>query len=167
MGVLQHQVPIITQIGISQAAAATALGVTAGLGGLGKLSFGWISEKIPFHFAAMICFGLQALGSYVLYSADSLAMVWVHVLMFGFSMGGVIVLLPMVVSHFFGLPSFGIIMGTISFAQAIGSASGAYLSGVIYDYFGDYQYALIFYIGVFLTAILTIILAGRPKTYRV
>jgi len=167
MGVLQHQVPIITQIGISQAAAATALGITAGLGGLGKLSFGWISERVPFHYAAMICFGLQALGVLALYSADSMTLVWVHVLLFGIAMGGVIVLLPMVVSHFFGLASFGIIMGAISFAQAMGSAGGAYLSGIIFDYFGNYQYALLFYMGVYLTSILTIFLAGKPKTYKI
>ena len=113
----------------------------------------------------MICFGLQALGVLILYSAGSLSAVWAYVLMFGFAMGGIIVLLPMVVSHFFGLPSFGIIMGVISFSQAIGSASGAYLSGVIYDYFGSYDYGLMFYIGVYLTAIVTIFLAGKPQSY--
>ena len=39
MGVLQHQVPLITSKGISAAVAASALGLTAGLGGLGKLGF--------------------------------------------------------------------------------------------------------------------------------
>ena len=165
MGVLQHQVPIIFEIGVSQAAAASALGFTAGLGGLGKLSFGWISERIPFRYTAMICFGLQAVGVLILFSADTLSMVWVHVLLFGFAMGGIVVLLPMVVSHFFGLPSFGVLMGTISFSQALGAASGAYLSGIIYDYSGSYDNALLFYIAVYLTSILTIFLAGKPRPY--
>ena len=80
-------------------------------------------------------------------------------------MGGVIVLLPIVVGQFFGLVAFGIIMGIISFAQAVGCAIGAYLSGIIYDYFGTYQYALVIYIGFYLSSILTIFLAGKPKTY--
>jgi len=165
MGILQHQVPLISDIGISQAAAATALGFTAGLGGLGKLSFGKISEMIPFHYAAMLCFGLQVIGVFILYHANSLAMVWLHVFIFGFAMGGIVVLLPLVVGHFFGLASFGVIMGIVAFAQALGSACGAYLSGFIYDYFGSYQYALIFYMGVYITAIATIFLAGKPKPY--
>ncbi len=165
MGVLQHQVPIITGIGISQSAAATALGFTAGLGGLGKLSFGWITEKIPFHYAAMVCFGLQALGVFILFHADSLAMVWIYVFIFGFAMGGIVVLLPLAVGHFFGLASFGTIMGIISFMQALGCASGAFISGLIYDYFGSYQYALMCYICVYLVATLTIFLAGKPKEY--
>ena len=165
MGVLQHQVPLIMEVGISQATAATALGITAGLGGLGKLSFGRISELIPFRYSALLCFGLQAFGVFVLLNANSVAMVWVHVLIFGFAMGGVIVLLPMVIGQFFGLVAFGIIMGIISFAQAVGCAVGAYLSGIIYDYFGSYQYALVIYIGFYLSSILTIFLAGKPKTY--
>ncbi len=165
MGVLQHQVPIITGIGISTAAAATALGFTAGLGGLGKLSFGRISEIVPFRYAAMLCFGLQALGVFVLYRAGSLATVWVYVLIFGFAMGGIIVLLPMVVGQFFGLRAFGIIMGIISFSQAIGSAIGAIMSGFIYDKFGSYEYALVVYIAIYLTATLSIFLAGKPKEY--
>ncbi len=165
MGVLQHQVPLIMGVGISQATAAAALGFTAGLGGLGKLSFGWISERLPFRYSALLCFGLQALGVFVLLHADSMAVVWVHVLIFGFSMGGVIVLLPMVISQFFGLVSFGVIMGMVSVALALGNAVGAYLSGIIYDYFGTYHYALIIYVGFYLTAILFIFMAGKPKTY--
>ncbi len=166
MGVLQHQVPLITRIGISSSAAATALGLTAGLGGLGKLSFGWISQKIPFHYAAMICFGLQALGLFILLNADSLAMVWIYVFLFGFAMGGVVVLMPLVVGHFFGLAAFGTIMGILSLIQAVGYAGGAFASGYIYDYFGSYHYAIICYVGIYFMATLTIFLAGKPRVYQ-
>ncbi len=44
LGVLQHQVPLIIDAGISPATATTALGLTAGVGGLGKLSFGRLTE---------------------------------------------------------------------------------------------------------------------------
>jgi len=165
MGVLQHQVPLIVEAGISEATAATALGLTAGLGGLGKLSFGRISEILPFHYAAMLCFGLQALGVFVLLNTQSIAMVWVYVMIFGFAMGGVIVLLPIAVGHFFGLASFGVIMGLVSMIQAFGCASGALISGLIYDYMGSYDYALITYIFIYMAAIITIFLAGKPKPY--
>ena len=165
MGVLQHQVPLIMEAGISPAAAAAALGLTAGLGGLGKLTFGRLTEILPFHHAAILCFGLQALAVFVLLQAHSLAMIWVYVIIFGFAMGGVIVLLPLVVGHFFGLASFGVIMGTVSFIQAVGSSSGALISGLIYDWTNSYRIALIIYIGVYLTAALSIFLAGTPRPY--
>jgi hypothetical protein len=37
-------VPLIIDAGVSPATAATALGLTAGVGGLGKLSFGRLTE---------------------------------------------------------------------------------------------------------------------------
>ena len=165
MGMLQHQVPLIVEAGISQAMAATALGLTAGLGGLGKLCFGRISEMVPFRFAVMLCFGMQALGVLVLLNAHSIAMVWIYVAVFGFAMGGVIVLLPLAVGHFFGLASFGVIMGTMSLILALGNACGALISGLIYDFLGSYDYAMAAYMGLYLIAILSISLSGEPRRY--
>jgi OFA family oxalate/formate antiporter-like MFS transporter len=165
MGMLQHQVPLIVEAGIAEAMAPMALGLTAGLGGLGKLSFGRISEMLPFRYAAMLCFGLQALGIFVLFTAQSVAMVWIYVAIFGFAMGGVIVLLPLVVAHFFGLAAFGVIMGTVSLILAVGNASGALISGVIYDFLGGYHYAMLAYMCLYAVATLSIFLAGKPREY--
>ena len=165
MGMLQHQVPLIVEAGIAEAMAPTALGLTAGLGGLGKLSFGRISEMVPFRYAAMLCFGLQALGILVLFTAQSVAMVWIYVAIFGFAMGGVIVLVPLVVAHFFGLAAFGVIMGTLSLILALGNASGALISGLIYDLLGGYHYAMLAYMCLYVLATFSIFLAGRPREY--
>jgi len=165
MGVLQHQVPIIMEAGVSQAAAATALGLTSGIGGLGKLAFGRVSEAIPIQYAVLICFALQALGVLFLLHTDTLAMVWVYVGVYGFAMGGVIVLLPLLVGHFFGLASFGVILGTLSMTQALGGSIGAVFSGLVYDRLGSYDHALFAFIGIYLFAILAIFLAGRARPY--
>jgi sugar phosphate permease len=166
MGVLQHQVPLIMEAGISQAAAATALGLTSGIGGLGKLAFGRISEMVSIQYAALLCFGLQALGVLMLLHVDSLTWVWIYVITFGFAMGGVIVLLPLLVGHFFGLSSFGVILGTLSMTQALGGSLGSVLSGLVYDWMGSYDVALTAYIGMYLTSILTIFLTGKARIYR-
>jgi predicted MFS family arabinose efflux permease len=160
---LQHQVPLIVDAGISPAVAASAVGLTAGLGGLGKLCFGRISEALPIRYTAMVCFGLQALAILILFSAQKIATVWIYVAIFGFAMGGIIVLLPLVVAQFFGLAAFGVIMGTVSLIQAFGGATGALVSGLIYDLLGSYDYAMIAYIAIYLIATSTIFLAGRPK----
>ncbi|MCF8028164.1 MAG: MFS transporter [Desulfobacteraceae bacterium] len=62
MGVLQHQVPLIMDTGMSHAYASVALGVTAGVGGLGKLSFGKMADIWPFQYVILLCFGLQTLS---------------------------------------------------------------------------------------------------------
>jgi MFS family permease len=141
------------------------MGLTAGMGGLGKLSFGRLSESFPFHYVAAVCFGVQAIAIFLLLSIHSTTMVWIYVVLFGFGMGGVVVLIPLVVGHFFGLAAFGTLMGTVAFIQGIGSSSGALISGLIYDTMGNYQYALILCGCIYLLAIVTIFMAGKPKPY--
>jgi sugar phosphate permease len=162
MGVLQHQVPIIVDKGISQATAAAALGLIAGIGGLGKISFGRISEMLPFQWAIVLCFGLQALAVFILLHFQSFAVVWIYVFIFGFAMGGLVVLMPLTVGQFFGLGGFGVILGSIWMVNALGGALGTYSAGLIYDIFGDYQLALYFFIIAYITAIIAIFMAGKP-----
>jgi len=164
-GVLQHQVPLVTEAGLAPTAAAMAMGITAGVGGLGKLSFGRLSESFPFHYVAAVCFGVQAIAVFLLLFIHSTAMVWVYVILYGFGMGGVVVLIPLVVGHFFGLAAFGTLMGTVAFIQGLGSSSGALISGLIFDHMGNYQYALILWGCIYLLAIVTIFMAGKPKPF--
>lgn len=163
MGVLQHQVPIIMGTGTSEAIAAAALGATAGIGGLGKLSFGRMTESIRFRYVILMCFGLQAMAVVILMNTASSFMVWLYALLFGFSMGGVVVLMPMVVGKYWGLKSYSVLLGIIWVANAAGGSSGTYVSGLIYDYLGSYHYALYLFIGSYILAIIIFFLAGSPK----
>jgi len=162
MGVLQHQVPIIVDKGLSQATAGTALGLIAGIGGLGKISFGRISEMLPFQWAIVICFGLQALAVFMLLYFQALAVVWIYVPIFGFAMGGIVVLMPLTVGRFFGLGGFGLILGSVWMFQALGGALGTFSAGLIYDLFGNYQLAFYFIVTVYILAITAIFMAGKP-----
>ncbi len=65
--------------------AAAVLGVTAGVGGLGKLSFGRLSEIWPFRYVVLLCFGLQALAVVALLYTQTVAMVWMYAVVFGFA----------------------------------------------------------------------------------
>ncbi len=165
MGVLQHQVPMIMGTGASEVMAAYALGVTAGIGGLGKLVFGRISESYSFRRVVIFCFGMQAVAVVVLLLAHSSVMAWFYAVTFGFAMGGVVVLLPLSVAHFWGLRSYGVLLGVMWIANCIGGASGTYTSGLIYDYLGGYRYALYLYIGSYLASISAFLLAGKPISY--
>jgi sugar phosphate permease len=164
-GILQHQVPIVSEAGMPDALAALALGLTAGFGGFGKICFGRIAEIAPYRLAAMLCFGLQALAILVLLCARGQVMIWAYILLFGFSMGGIVVLLPLAVGHFFGLGSFGLILGTLNLCQAFGGSLGAFLSGLLHDRTGDYQIGLTIFAGAYLAAAAAIFTAGKPERY--
>jgi sugar phosphate permease len=165
-GILQHQVPIFMGVGLSEAVAATALGLTAGFGGFGKVGFGRLSELLPFRCAAMLCFGLQGGGALILLLAKGTAWVWVYVLLFGVSMGGLVVLLPLAVGHFFGLRAFPVILGVLGMSQAMGNAVGAFVSGLIHDHTGSYDAAIIAYAAIYALSVITMFLAGKTQPYR-
>jgi MFS family permease len=165
MGVLQHQVPLISQKGIPYTSATIALGMTSAMGGLGKFGFGRLTESIPFKWVIVICLSMQIIGLLLLLNLHAMTTLWLYVIIFGFGMGGVIVLQPLVIGKYFGLASFGILLGICQLSHSIGSSLGSFTSGLLYDHFGDYQKALTVYIFVYLIGIASIFLAGSPKRY--
>jgi sugar phosphate permease len=162
MGVLQHQVPLLMDIGISEPSAAAILGATAGIGGLGKLGFGRISESWSFRNVILLCFGLQAAAIALLVYATTPAMIWIYAVTFGFGMGGIIVLMPLVVGHFYGLLAYGVILGALWVGNAAGGAVGTYVSGLVYDVSGNYRYALFLFIAAYVVSIIAFFMAGKP-----
>jgi sugar phosphate permease len=155
-GTLAHQTSYIESIGISREAASLALGFTAGMGILGKVFFGFLAELTKVRYAAMICFGAQALGVLILMATNSIAMVWAFVLLYGFAMGGLASLQPLIIINFFGTAAIGAILGSISFIFAIGAASGPLYAAYIYDCFQSYHWAFLIYVGAYLCAVLCI-----------
>ena len=163
---LQHEVPLIRDMGISKETAAIALGLTAGVGAVGKIGSGLLSEKIPVRYATMLGFGLQALGVLILLNAHSMAMVWAFVIVFGIGMGANITLLPLVISNAFSLPIFASIYGLVHFGQvSIGGLIGPPLAGHFHDLTNSYQNALTLFLTTYAVATIAIYFAWghRPR----
>jgi len=166
-GTLAHQTSYIESIGISRETASLALGFTAGMGILGKIFFGFLAEKIHVRFAAMLCFGIQAVGLLILMMTRSMGMVWLFVIVFGFSMGGMATLQPLVIMGFFGTAAIGSILGSISLIFAFGAASGPLSAAYIFDYAQNYYWAFVIYIVAYLCAVALIFsvpVANKPLT---
>jgi len=166
MGVLQHQVPLISEKGIPYAFATIALGMISAMGGLGKFGLGRLTESIPFKWVMVICFSMQIIGLTLLLNLHSMTTLSLYAIFFGFGMGGVIVLQPLAISRYFGLASFGILLGICQLFHSIGSSMGSFLSGLLYDHFGNYQQALMVYIVLYFIGIAAVFLAGKPRKYK-
>ena len=166
MAVLQHQVAIMAEKEIPYGLAATALGLTSGMGGIGKLCFGKMADLFPIRWVVTSCYLLQCLGILILLNVGNNITVWAYSIIFGFGMGGVIVLQPLAVGQFFGLKSFSILLGVISLGQSCGAAIGAYSAGLIYDHFNQYDHALKIFLIIYSLAMISILIAGKPMTKR-
>ncbi|WP_319406255.1 MFS transporter [uncultured Desulfosarcina sp.] len=163
MAVLQHQVVLMSGKGISYGTASTALGITSGMGGLGKFCFGWLTESLPFRWVVVLCYTLQAIGIMILLNLNTPSLIWFYAVIFGFGMGGVLVLQPLIVGQFFGLTSFSMLLGIITLGQSFGAAIGAFSAGLLYDHFGNYHHAMITFLIIYAMAICSIFMAGKPK----
>ncbi len=111
---------------------------------IGKFLFGYFADrfegkKLFYGNILMLLAGLFALivssETTVLYSVG----------LIGFAWGGFYTLLQLNAVNNFGLKASGKILGTITILDAFGGGMGIYLTGVIFDVYGSYQYAFIIY----------------------
>ena len=130
---------------------------------MGKLTFGFLADRISAKRAALICFALQIVGLVILLNAESEAMMWVSVVVFGFAMGGNVALQPLIIGDFFGLSSFGTILGSIALVAAVGAALGPVLAGAMYDALDSYTLAFTIFVVGYAAAVTALVLARRPK----
>jgi MFS family permease len=137
--ILIHQVAYFQDIGISPDKAAGALGLCALLGIGGKVFFGAMADRYPVRYAVMLCFGMQFVGTLVLLKTDALGSPFWFVIIWGFAMGGLIALEPLVVAENFGLESFGVILGMLYVLTTIGGAAGVPFAGFMFDHFQSYS----------------------------
>lgn len=163
IGITTHEVPYLIDIGIPLATAATALGLTGGLGVLGKLLSGYLADRFSPRWVFIICTALQAGGVVILMQSRNLAMVWAFVVVFALAMGGANTLRPLVIGELFGIAGFGATFGLTEFIRRLGAAAGVFLAGYIFDITGSYQYALAMIVIAYLAGIAVLLLPSRTR----
>ena len=154
--ILVHEVPFATDMGVPATAAAVALGFTGGIGGIGKVALGWLTDKLSTRYVVLICFTIQIVGVLILMQTKTMAMLWLFVVVFGFGMGGAAALVPLSVGDRFGIATFSIVFGIINFLGNIGSAVGPYFAGYVFDITGTYSFAFATFIVTYIVAIMLV-----------
>jgi sugar phosphate permease len=162
MSILIHEVPFITDMGISAGTAAVALGSTGGMGGLGKIVFGWLTDRISTRYVTLLCFLLQLVGLLILMRTNSMTMVWLFVVIFGFAMGGMPTLLPLAIGDLFARVSFGVIYGFVHFIVIGFSILGPPLAGFTFDLTGSYSTVFMIFVATYIVSVITVYFAWGP-----
>ncbi len=144
--ILINQVAYFQDIGITPEKAASALGLCAFLGIAGKLFFGAMADRYPARYAMSLCFGLQAVGTIILLFTPVLGSPFWFVILWGFAMGGVITLEPLIVGECFGMKSFGVILGMIYVCTTLGASIGPPFAGFVFDITDSYVAAFFIFV---------------------
>lgn len=164
IGLMVHQIPILTGAGLSSANAAwlAGLGGVAGIGG--KLLTGALLDRLDPRLVGGVTLGATALAFGLLIDGirTDPAMI-VAVVINGYGAGCALQIGSYLTAQHAGMKNFGAIYGGMTSVVAIGSGLGPVLAGAVFDRTGNYDAFLIGgTIGCVLSGALTLLLPVIP-----
>ncbi|NQW21480.1 MAG: MFS transporter [Chloroflexi bacterium] len=162
-GVNIHQAAFLRDHGISPSIAASALTVMAGGTAIGSIMWGNLLDRLPVKFvysATAAWIGGMAL---LFLLVNSPAMAFTAAALFGIGLGGLLVVPPVAIAHYFGRSSLGAIRGATEPFVSGGQAIGAIGAGLIFDYTGSYETTFPTFTAAALIAIVLLTFTRRPS----
>jgi len=170
-GLTVNFVAFVSDEGLSSQSAALFWGLAAGISSVGRLGFGFLADKWNPRNLIALTHGFHAVAVGILLvfflgmGLRSATTLFPFSLIYGLSLGGSAVLLPVLVGRCFGLLSFSKILGFLMTGFALGVVGGPLLAGVVVDRTGSYRIALIIYTIAFAVAALAVALI-QPEKYK-
>jgi MFS family permease len=139
--VFVHQVAFLVDGGYDRLLAASIVGLIGFISIGGKIGWGWVSDRIGRELTYTLGYGFLLLGIALLIMTTVVAFPpLVYFFTVAFALGYAVSppLGPAVVTDLFAGRNFGSIFGTLAFAHGIGSATGAWFAGYVFDLTGSY-----------------------------
>jgi len=160
---LSHVVAFGTDAGFSQQRAALLASIIAGGAAIGKLVFGWLSDRFGPATAFMASLSIQAIGFGALIGLDGYGLI-VGVLFFaGLGCGGTYPLASALLAQTFGRDEFAPMFGLMLMISSPPGLVGPIMAAAIYDANGNYDLAF----AVFVAALFGALFLVRAVRMRV
>lgn len=166
--VLAHQLAALTQYGMDKILAAGAVAVVGLASGIGKVSWGVISDRLGREITYSIGIAFGVAGIVAILAVGTLHLFWlayVYAAFFGLGYAANAPLQPTLTSDLFRGRGFPTIFGTISAAGCLGGAIGALLAGVVFDLTGTYFLAFLAAMSAEAIA-MALVWVGGPRAIR-
>lgn len=159
---LIHLIPHAHDLGITRIQASYILTISAGVGVIGKILFGFVADYVDARLALLLCLAFQAVATLLFLPAHTYHELMIAGAIFGFGMGGVVPLWGSLVGDYFPRPIFGRVMGLMSPCMLPIQASGVPIAGLIHDATGDYHAAFIVFVVAYVLAAACLLLVRNP-----
>lgn len=140
--------------------AALAVSVLAASSMVGRLLGGWLLSRVALRPAALTWMALQAVGLAGLGLLDARAGLLVCASVFGFSVGNILLLQPIVLAEVFGVRDFPRVFSLSQLISTVGVASGPFVLGILRDATDGYEAAYLAAMVVSLGATTTVLTGG-------
>jgi len=164
VGVMSQLKPRFTDTGFSPMTAMLMMGATALAGAAGKYTWGVLSDRFkPGRIAIALTFA-NAIGLGLGLVKGSWLAMTVFILIFGFSMGGIMSIFPIMVAALYGRENFASVLRYASFFLLL-QLFGYLIAGQSYDRTGSYDTAYAIFIGFDIIAGLLLFSLQKSKDY--
>jgi MFS family permease len=161
---LNHVVAFGTDAGFARSRAALLVSILAGGAALGKLVFGWLSDRIGEPQAFAVSLGSQALGIAALVLVKGYPVTAGVALFTGIGLGGTLPLSSALLARAFGREIFGPMMGLMWPIAIPLQLTGPIIAGWVYDTSGSYRLAFWLFAGMLGVAIVLVRLVRLPAS---
>jgi len=156
-GIAAHLVTYLIGLDYAASAAALAWSLVLFVTSIGKLAMGLMADRMRPRVVLAVNFAGCAVGTALLLGAVQVPMLLGFVLLFGFMLGGPLVLVPIVMVESLGLKRFGTLAGATGVFNTLGGALGPVGAGHLFDVTGGYTTAF----EVFIAVLLVVSVAAR------
>ena len=143
-GILPHMGAHLSAHGMSEPRLVSlAVALLATFGMMGKVTFGYMADRITARYAMMISLSGQMTFALLIAAFPSQPAVWLTVPLFGLFMGAHGALATLIIQENFGLRSFGSISGIANMPTVLPMAVGPIIAGRAFDSTGSYSTAFV------------------------
>ena len=140
-----HAAAFFQDQGLGAVTAGVSISLNAIFLGISSLVWGRIVERVPARFVmAAVALNL-AIGAFLFTLTDSTVEALAFSALFGFGLGGMLVVPPVAYADYFGRSSLGTIRGITEPLTTLGMAVGVMIPGLIFDFVGGASYLPFFY----------------------
>ncbi|MEO0961042.1 MAG: MFS transporter [Pseudomonadota bacterium] len=162
VGALSHQFRLVT-VREDAALAAIAVSVLAASSIIGRLLGGVALSRLPIRTFTLAFMAMQAVGlTAFAFAEDAVALIAASVL-FGVTVGNILMLQPLLLGEAFGLRDYGRIFALSQMFGTVGVAAGPALVGVVYDLAGGYGAAYLAVAAASLVALTIFAMSGAVR----
>lgn len=141
--VMTHIVPKAQDFGLTPVKAAGIMSIMTAVGVVSRLAGGMIADRMDKRRLLFLLFSAMALAMIGLSLARVPWLLYPFAIVFGITYGGTDTSNIAIVTDVFGTAKVGTMMGILMISWGLGSASGPYLAGWIFDLTGAYTWAFV------------------------
>ena len=165
VGGIQQLVKLVEER-TDQGTAALATIAVAGMSVVARLVGGRVVSRLPMAIFTVVLAALQAVSLAALAFAESTTALFAAILLFGATVGNLLMLQPLLIAERFGVLDYPQIFSRSQFITMFGVAGGPLLLGWLYDNAGGYQTSYLVAAGCSLCGALVVWSGGPAESRR-